>query len=235
MESVKIDIPEIKPFTLEVSYNTYDKPNLGCHVRGLSDLSLTYENTPNVGQWIDPSKHTKGDTAYTYISKWLKNNGLPAEQIENIFSDIVKDWDLKFGEANIPPGGCFVLMSDAVNSGSSLRNSGSIYRPKGLTIANFVQYIIERKIGIVIGTPIGRNSLHNTSLDTSLVQLWIWIPPGHVPFMMPGSAFMYGAESLPDWSEWWDITSKSTGIKSKEDIQKKLFNDSLFTRAAVEA
>lgn len=98
----------------------------------------------------------------------------------------------------------FVLLGDAINKGTERRIPPEMACPYGTPwrVAQFIEYIIETKKGIVYASPIGVNRNHNRPSDLSLCQAFIWVPPESLELVIPGSSAVFNEDNEVTLEKW---------------------------------
>jgi hypothetical protein len=126
----------------------------------------------------------------------------------------------------------FIVMSDYINSETPAKGGEKPvdgFLPIART-ADFVDFLVEKKCGIVVGSPIGRNLNHTTPTDYSVVQVWIWVPPHRTQDVIKETAFITddsGAANLSQWLEgvrkhfaYWEPSLSSSAFSKMVGASK---------------
>lgn len=179
---------------------------------------------------------------------------MPDEDRFKLFEQIAKQYDHPLDKRHIsttwqtplktgqyPLGPTFIVLSDNINSytpdfpkNSGIAGHGHI---KNVKTSDFVQWLVNTRRGVVVGSPIGRNQHHQTAKNFSMTQMWIWVPPQHCHFLLPGSFFMSAPELLPSKEQWYEDTKGNLPhLKTEDDVNKAIFKGGkapVFTRPEI--
>lgn len=226
-------------------YNSAEpKINLGCHIALLSNMYLKLDT--NTIKSIDPKVSIKkgdfnGYEAAAWLYPHIKKYEIPMAEKERIWSGVLEYFE-KEPDIDRPRGFTFVAMSDNVNSYSkTFPNNSGIAIPDVLPrfkTSDFVEWLIAKKIGVVTGSPIGRNQYHQSSgKNYSMTQAWLWMPPHFCPTAAPGTAFHSNLGALPTEEEWRAKTASASGHKNDGTLYDKIWRDgkSLINRSDIAA
>lgn len=258
MSVVWKNFPEInRKVAFTVNIDNLNLP-LGCHcgsIQGVNAVFGSQYHAANNGKNVEVLDTTK-EKQIVYI----KVNGLydnyhtiPKEETDKIVQ-YMRDTKLKFSDiaeeglpqlaqkcSNLP----LWVMSDVINHEALVRRPKSgvhdfIYEVFGST-AQFAKYLIDNKIGYIIASPIVQNPTHSSKTNYSLNQVWLWIPPGHLPRALNVTT-VYGEEKFPSIDSWITTIGQDLGLSTKEDVIKNVFDggvfpseESRFKRAVVSA
>lgn len=229
--------------TVEGSWDTGGKDavhpaGLGCHFRWMCGLGFYPKwddvKTLSTGEKVKFALDTWGVAKsgdVEVIKKALQEWRISEEEKDRLFGVIANSFgkirttrENSYGptSAGTPSGPTFVVMSDNINSYTPEfpKNSGIHTADKianGLKTSDFVQWLIKKNFGIVVGSPVGRNHWHQNSENFSLVQAWFWIPPHHAGFVAPDSHFISGLNHQPDWDKWYEDVRKTDGMSKRTD------------------
>lgn len=245
------DIPEInRKIALQVSYNTYGG-GLGCHAGTISGVNASFGYgmyAPNGGRSIEVLDTTKEpELMYTrQQGHSYRNPEPPVEESKKVleyikthdFNDVSLDaYRAIVDVANLHP---IWILSDVVNRGSKVRENGYEPPPRGsgaaedvfyyiATTAGFVKYLIDKKIGYVLTSPIVQNPAHRMDNNYSLNQVWVWIPPNHLNRTLSAAA-QHGEDRLPSKEDWAKVVSADfeSGVKDPVEYCTRLFADSRY-------
>ena len=185
--------------------------SLGCFMTHIVNITLGPD-------YVNPGNAAKE------MPKWGKHD-VPKEILERLVQHFIKGISATF-----------VLIGSNSNHGSKASPKNPV-PPDGMVevfdTTDFVEMLIKHKIGIVYASPIGRNAGHASQKDTSLCQIWIWIPPHKVDLILPGSAAVFNTGSEPSREAWakgmMDKWSEYKGPKTWEEAVKLTFKpDSVF-------
>lgn len=124
----------------------------------------------------------------------------------------------------------FVIMGDAINRGTEVRKPAPLYDPYApgsvrasaallFDTKTFVEYLIKHKVGTIYASPIGRNRNHSSPSNFSLCQVWIWVPPESIGWVIPNSEAVFNHKSVPK-AEWAKNVS-DYWLRSYRDYLKK--------------
>jgi len=224
-----------------------DGVSLGCHCVAISGVSATFANSyhaANQGRNIAVLDETKEEPI-----KYIKDRHYdlwmgPIEEYQKVvkyLQDIkikLKDFDTSIYSAIASRCSTYPLwvMSDVINYDAPARKTdlgrNTVYQIVGST-GDFAQYLVDNKIGYIMGTPIIQNPTHRTSKNYSLNRGWFWIPPDHLSRAV-NVAEIHGEEKIPNKETWLDTVGPDIGILYNGDsadadrILKAVFNDGVF-------
>lgn len=216
---------------------------MGCHCGTIGGLGVTF-NQYSAGALtvLDKSKELKG-LKITYKNTYQEECILPEEWKKACAAITEVDWSINQDEAfedvvktaeDIP----VYFLSDVVNVGANARPAeayGSI-TPKTLRVADFANWLADKKIGYLMGSPIIQNPLHRIKAgqlaskappNYSLNRIWVWVHPKHLPRTLKDSSFETGAENLVDWTDWYVQVGKDLAIKdpTMDKVADYVFKD----------
>lgn len=235
------DLPEINRrvgFTSNHEINPY--VNVGCHCSSLSHITVYFgsgfygvEKGKNI-EVLDTEKEK--DLVYTYN----KFSGLyepPTVEVEKVVAYLEKNTP-KFDHmegfydqaidrcSNIP----MWIISDVVNLEAPVRKStfqpGYAALKHVVRTADFVKYLIDKKIGYVMASPIIQNPAHRNPKNYSLNRTWLWIHPKHLERTICTTE-VFGEDLIPTEKEWKERVGKDLGLKD-EEVVKKVFESGVF-------
>lgn len=201
--------------------------NIGCHAACLSNIYL--EASVSKIESRNPNRFGKQADwdELAEIQKEIARYELPKDERIRLFNEIIRRvykgrGNSYEGSKEQPLGYTFVFMSDTVNSYSEAfpKNSGihKEYCVPRFKTADFVDYLRENNIGVVVGSPISRNQYHQSYANFSLTQAFIWIPPNFAGVAAPNSWFISGLEQLPSLPKWIETTCKKASVNSVKSL-----------------
>lgn len=231
---------------------------LGCHCGTISGITAGFGNhyyAANAGKNIqvldtklEPPIRYKREQ---YSSYWVTPPGETRKVL-----DYLRTQNLKFSDIAGSGNGYDTLieslsqhplwvMSDVINYEAPARKpkfaavfGGSEeiteYEVFGTT-ADFAQYLIDKKIGYVMASPVIQNPLHRSSHNYSLNRGWFWIPPKHLERAID-VAEVYGEDQFPSRETWLktikqDLANYSvpgTPVPEDKEVMNLVLNDGVF-------
>lgn len=207
---------------------------VGCQASTMAGISLLFAN-PAI-EWLEPTKDKLWKDESYYGSRviapnilrplleYLEKHPITVEDAPDLHEKVVAK------ASSIP----IWFISDVINTDAPARGgtpnvhtgtldaATSVPLPIGRT-QDFARYLIDKKIGYIVETPIVQNPLHRVMNNYSLNMAWLWIPPNHLP-RVHGRASEYGKENIPSEKEWIETLAVDLRLKP-EDVLKSVFKD----------
>jgi hypothetical protein len=220
----------------------------GCHASTISGISLTadWSTYACITPEKDPIASTKDrwgtislnpEEAKKWQSAFIRGEYDPKIR-DQVFRLVADGYDQYYKEdghhygpktKGMPEGISIVIMTDNMNSYTPEFNKSSgisnAEKLCGFKTSDFVQWLVENKIGIVTASPITRNRWHQDPENFSQVQAWMWIPPNFTKYTVPDSHFISNLAAAPTKEQWLKDAKKDT---KKEKLTDEEFEARVF-------
>jgi hypothetical protein len=236
------EFPEInRKVAFKYSYRS-EVGTLGCHCGSISGVTASFGTlyyAANNGRNVEVLDTTK-EPQFRFQGSGGYGTAAPPEKELTKVRDYLRNSNVTFNDLSELAYPQIVqncsalplwLMSDVINYEAPARkvqptSANIIYEVFGHT-SDFAKYLIDNKIGYMMASPIVQNPSHRSSINYSLNQGWIWIPPNHLNRAV-NVGKTYGSRKFPNKETWIKTIGTDIGKENEEDILKAVFNDGVF-------